>query len=153
MVKGTQAVSLHPPKGEMVASTDVYRGDEGASASVSVSITGLPEPAGDLCATAEVLHQGADDGCKVVTASNGDRVRYSWRVIAGFGRIDYAARFHAGGYVVVHQSPGGLRPDKAPRTAGFWTEAQMVDAATTAAFWPTNLGPFTGGIGHPPRSR
>lgn len=142
IVRITRASPLNKPYGEIVASTDVYRGDAGGSASVLLRTTGQPAPTGDLCVTGSVELPSQDRGCSVVTASNGVRIRVSWRDLDGAGRIHYAVRFHPGGYVLLQQGPAATRPDT--ELLGFiWTPNQLAETAASADFWPAHLGPFT----------
>jgi hypothetical protein len=141
-VRVTQAAPLQGPYGEIVASTDVYKGGAGGSAAVEVRTTGKPEPLGDLCVTGTVVLQSPERGCRVITAANGLRVRFSWRELDGVGRIEYAACFHQGGYVLLQQGPAATRPDTEV-LGRIWTEDQLADAVATTDFWPATLGPFT----------
>jgi hypothetical protein len=138
-----QGTHVEPPAKEMSASTDVYRGTKAGSLAVAVTVGQGAAPVGDLCVTGTISHQGIDSGCKVVTATDGQPIRFSWRYVSA-GRIEYAARFHPGGYVMVLQTTSGTRPVSTP-LGRIMTERALADAAADPAFWPTNLVPFPSG--------
>ena len=130
------------PMKQMMAITEVYRGAKTGLLSVAVTISSGAAPTGDLCVTAPASHR--EQGCAIVTATNGDRVRLSWRDVPQIGRIEYAARFYQGGAVVIQQTPSAGEPDSGS-VGRILEERALADAAADPAFWPTNLAPFPSG--------
>jgi len=127
---------------QLFAITDVYSGTKAGSTSVLVQFGLGAPPAGDLCVTGRPSHH-AEQGCKVVTAANGTRIRVSWRGLPQIGRIDYAARFYQGGSVVVQQAPT-LMDSRTTPIGRIFSEQAIADVAADPEFWPTNLAPFPG---------
>lgn len=131
------------PTQQMIANTDVYLGTKSGVMSVVVTVRPGAVPTGDLCVTAPASHH-AEEGCTVVTAANGDRIRVSWRDLSPLGRIEYAARFYQGGTVVVQQTPSAMQPDSVP-IGRILSQQRLAAVAADPAFWPTNLTPFPSG--------
>ena len=136
-----QGTSVEVSEQQILATTDVYRGTKAGSLSARVTLGPGATPRGDLCVTGEISHQGTEAGCRVITATNGLPVRFSWRSDST-GRVEYAARFHPGGYVLVHQLRYGLKPGSTP-LGRVLTEQALADAAADPAFWPKDLAPFS----------
>ena len=135
-----QGTHVEVPAKQILATTDVYSGKKAGSLSAIVTVGQGAAPTGDLCATASISHQGTETGCSTITATNGVPIRFSWRLLST-GRLEYAARYYPGGYVLIQQMTYGLKPASTPLGL-IMSERALADVAADPAFFPANLAPF-----------
>ena len=136
MVKQAGAVRTTDGVVSYNAATDVYRGDQGGNLGVRTIVGPGVSPVPDNpCAVPGQPHQGADEGCHVLTASNGLKVRLS-SAARGGSRTYFAQVAYEAGTVMVGQTLLGGLALKAPLPGPFLSDQAFAEIAALPAFRP-----------------
>ena len=136
MVKLVQVFRTRDGSVSYHASTDVYRGEQGGNLSVNaVAGPGASPVTDDPCATLGQPHQGVDEGCHVVTASNGLKVRLSSSARGG-SRIYHAEVAYQDVTVFAGQTLLGGVALKEPLPGPFLSERDFAELVALPAFKP-----------------
>jgi hypothetical protein len=131
-VKQVQVIRTSDGRVSYHAGTDVYRGDQGGTLGVDVAV-GPSTVTDDPCAAPGMSHQGADEGCHVLTASNGLKVRLS--STAG-SRIYFAQVAYPDATVLVRQTLLGGLVQKAPLPGPFLSDRAFAELAAVPTLKP-----------------
>ena len=118
------------------AGTDVYRGDQGGTLGVDALVgAGAVPVSDDVCGGPSLPHQGADENCHVLTASNGVKVRLSSSARGG-SRIYFAQVAYPGVTVLVRQTLLGGLAQKAPLPGPFLSDRAFAELAALPTLKP-----------------